>query len=114
MVILGRMAIDVQRFCLLYMEIMVPFALVFFLLLSNTGLAGYDTVPNTLYTVFLMSFANFDNVGLQQQENIMGPLLSSLWIFLGGLALVNLFIAMLSQRFTDVSDHAEEVGSMLL
>ncbi len=109
-VILGRMASDVARFCLLYLELLLPFTFSFYLLLSNSGLAGYDTVSNALYSVFLMGFSNFDPQELQRTENIMGPLLSSLWIFVGGLCFVNLFVAMLSKRFTDVSELAEEVS----
>lgn len=112
-VIIGRMVKDVVAFCLLYMELLVPFSISFFLLVSNTGLPGYDTVPHALYSLFWMAFGA-DPSDVRAVEPDMGALLAALWIFIAGVCLVNLFIAMLSKRFTDVSDRAKEVGLPLL
>ena len=112
-VIIGRMVKDVVAFCLLYMELLVPFSISFFLLVSNAGLPGYDTVPHALYSLFWMAFGA-DPSDVRAVEPDMGALLAALWIFIAGVCLVNLFIAMLSKRFTDVSDHAKEVGLPLL
>eukprot|EP01135_Chromosphaera_perkinsii_P011052 Nk52_evm11s2325 gene=Nk52_evmTU11s2325 len=112
-VMLGRMANDVINFIILYSALVVPFSISFMVLFKGRQqdqTTDYVDVPNSIMTLFRMTLVDLDYSNLSVGEPTMAPLLVSLWLFISGILVLNLFIAMMSNTYQSVQDQAKVVA----
>ena len=64
--------------------------------------AGYDTMFNSVLTLFSASLGDFSFDEIRKEQGFFGPVLLVLYLFVGAIMLLNLLIAILSAIYEDV------------
>lgn len=65
------------------------------------------------FTLFRIVLGDFDFIALQTAHRVLGPLFFVLYVFFIYFVLINMFLAIISDTYTDVKDElAEQKGNM--
>ncbi|XP_002157093.2 uncharacterized protein LOC100200850 isoform X1 [Hydra vulgaris] len=108
---LGEMAIAAARFCFLYTEFYIPFAVMFWVIFGrndiNNGDNEYGKFNDLLYQLFLLLFVGgYDFNTLASVNQLYARLAISTHFVLVSIISLNLYIGLLGEAFGRVTDRA--------
>ena len=98
------MMIEIGRFMLLYVTMLLVYACVGTLLFSDT--AEYDTLPHSMRTLFDASLANTDfaNFETSKQPELVGNIYLVLFVITSHVLILNLLIAILATTHQNLEE----------
>ncbi|CAF0813690.1 unnamed protein product [Brachionus calyciflorus] len=105
---LGRCAKDIAGFAVMFYIVFFAYAQLGYLLFGAT-VEDYSTFTNTLFTLFRIILGDFDFVSLESASRYMGPIYFLSYVFFVFFVLLNMFLAIINDTYSDVkSDIAEQ------
>ena len=107
---------DVVKFSVMFIVVLIPFAVAFTLLYGGTEdpelTISYSTIGRSAVSVFRMTVVDYDYEILRQEHENTSAIIVIFWLFLSGIVFLNLFIAMMSTTFQNVHDASARFAAM--
>ncbi|XP_066918568.1 transient receptor potential channel pyrexia-like [Clytia hemisphaerica] len=113
-VMLSHVISDTLRILFLTLHIFIPFVAAFWMMFGIYNIKGYTlTHGELLYSIFQIGVVgDYGGEELERHAPVPSKLLVGAFIFLGGIVILNLFIALLSDTFQRVYDNAKATAQM--
>ena len=107
-----RMVTNIVQFLIVLSVFMVGFALAFYVKFART-VPAFSTFGNSMLSMFLMLYGDFDAEAIAEADRTWGLLLFALYLVLATVLLLNLLIAILSNTYAIIQDAADQEYAML-
>lgn len=104
---LSKCAKDLAGFAVMFFIIFLAFAQLGYLLFGNQ-LAEYSSFSESIFTLYRTILGDFNFPGLQQANRILGPAFFILYIFFIFFILLNMFLAIINDTYSEVKSDFEE------
>ena len=98
---LGRCAKDVLGFSIMFCIVFFAYVQLGYLLFG-TVLEDYSTLTNTIFALFRTILGDFDFPSLEAASRVMGPVYFISYIFFVFFVLINMFLAIINDTYSDV------------
>ena len=105
------MMVDVLRFFVLFLLILVPFAFSFHRIARDDKQCSlqFMNIPISMYTTFTVMLNMVDFSTFPGHDFVASALIHLVFVFLVAILLVNFLIALFSQTVSNVTDHRETI-----
>ncbi|CAF0799781.1 unnamed protein product [Brachionus calyciflorus] len=100
---LRKSAKDIMYFCIIFFIILFAYAALGYVLFGET-LADYQNFFKTLFTLFRIILGDFDFQSLRANFPYLGPIYFMSFVFIGFFILLNMFMAIINQSYTEVKE----------
>jgi len=100
---LSRCAKDVAGFAVMFFIVFLAYAQLGYLIFG-TQVAGFNTVQDSIYTLFRVILGDFDFESLEAANRILGPLYFLTYVFFVFFVLLNMFIAIINDTYGEVKE----------
>ncbi|RNA09297.1 polycystic kidney disease 2-like 1 [Brachionus plicatilis] len=104
---LRKSAKDIMYFLIIFFIIFFAYAALGYMLFSEF-LSDYQNFFKTLFTLFRIILGDFDFKTLRANSPILGPIYFISFVFLGFFILLNMFMAIINQSYTEVKEEMAE------
>eukprot|EP00762_Andalucia_godoyi_P008337 ANDGO_07357.mRNA.1 Polycystin-2 len=104
---ISNAAIDLLSFFFMFFIIFLGFSIAFFISMGR-DLFNYSTVPRSMQTLFQAAVGAFDYDEIAQANRILGPILFVMYMLLVFYILANMFIAIISNSYEEMSTKIKE------
>lgn len=104
---LGRCAKDVIGFSIMFFIVFFAYVQLGYLLFGSM-LKDYSTIPNTIFALFRTILGDFDFPSLEAAHRVLGPIYFISYIFFVFFVLINMFLAIINDTYSDVKS---DIGS---
>jgi len=107
---LSKCVKDIVGFAIMFYIVFFAYAQLGYLLFGST-VADYSTFSNTLFTLFRIILGDFDFGALESQSRILGPIYFLSYVFFVFFVLLNMFLAIINDTYSDVKSDINESKS---
>ncbi len=107
---LGRCAKDIAGFFVMFYIVFFAYAQLGYLLFGATT-PDYSTFTTTMFTLFRIILGDFDFPTLESNSRTLGPIYFLSYVFFVFFVLLNMFLAIINDTYSDVKSDIEEQKS---